>query len=159
MILSIVTESSGDPILRKRLNRVETFDANLQQIVDDMLETMHAPDPATGVKGVGLAANQVGIDAQVILITLNINAKKPQKPLAMINPEVLELSPKKVRMEEGCLSVPGIYDYVWRPATVKVQWQDVNGLQQERRFSGWDARVFLHEYDHLQGVLFTDYLK
>jgi peptide deformylase len=108
---------------------------------------------------VGLAANQVGLNKRIILITLNVGTKKEYEILEMINPEIVELSSNKVKMEEGCLSLPNVFEKVLRPNKVKVKWQNMKGDWRERNFENWDARIFLHEYDHLDGVLFTDYLK
>lgn len=143
--------------LRTKCKEVKTFDESLQKIVEEMAQTMLEPT-AEGVKGVGLAANQVGLDIRVLLITLNMDKKKNHKILPMINPEIIELSPQKVEMEEGCLSLPNTYENVMRPAKVKVRWQNLEGTWCEKKLEKWDARIFLHEYDHLEGVLFTDYL-
>lgn len=157
MQLPIVT-GDEQPILRKVITPVTEFDEKLLQRVQDMAETMTTPEPGSSVRGVGLAANQVGIDQRIILITLNIDTRKEQRILAMINPEILELSGHEVWMEEGCLSLPGQYAKVKRPSKVCVRWQNEKGEWCERKFDGWDARIFLHEYDHLEGKLFTDYL-
>jgi len=160
MICDIVTTQKGvPPILREKLKPVEQFDNALVQLIENMQETMLAPDPKTGVKGVGLAANRIGVDARVILVTLNIGTKKDPKVLAMINPEITDSSEQKVWMEEGCLSVPGQYDKVSRSAKIRVRWQNVNGEWAEKKFDNWDARIIQHEADHLDGILFTDYLR
>ncbi len=145
-------------ILRTHCERVTVFDEKLENLIAEMEETMTAPDPDTGIKGVGLAANQVGKNIRLILITLNVNTKKKPKIIAMINPEILEKSAQTVEMEEGCLSLPGKFAKITRPAKIKVKWQNTAGNWCERKFDKWDARIFLHEYDHLEGVLFTDYL-
>ena len=136
---------------------VTVFDERLESLVQEMIDTMTAPDPDTEVVGIGLAANQVNVNARVMLITLNVGTKKEHKVLPMINPEIIEMSPKKVWMEEGCLSLPGMFGRVERPSKVKVCWQNVEGNMCEKKFEAWDARIFLHEYDHLEGKLFIEY--
>lgn len=146
-------------ILRTKCETVQCFDENLAKLLEEMQETMLYEDPETGLIGVGLAANQVGLNKRIMLITLGVGTKKAGKVLPIINPEILELSNDKVSMEEGCLSLPNVYGKVMRPSKVKVKWQNVAGNWCEKKFDGWDARIFLHEYDHLEGVMFTDYLK
>ena len=124
---------SDNPILQKKCKPVEKFDKNLQKIVAEMEETMLSYDAENNICGIGLAANQVGIDAQVFLITLNVGTKKDYRVLPMINPDILEFSQKKVWMEEGCLSLPGIFGKVLRPAKVRVRWQNLEGNSCERK--------------------------
>ncbi len=154
-----IQTGENNAILRTKCNLVKKFDESLLKTIKDMEETMLAPDENNKVRGVGLAANQVGINQQIILITLNINTRKDHKILCLINPEIVETSSQTITMEEGCLSLPGVYGHVRRPSKVKVRWQNTQGNWCEKKFEKWDARVFLHEYDHLQGILFTDYLK
>lgn len=156
-MLTIQTGESN-PFLRKQSNPVTSFDEKLSQIITEMAETMLAPDAETKIVGIGLAANQVGIDARILLITLNVNTKKEHKIIPMINPEILEYSKETVTLEEGCLSLPGQFKKITRPAKVKAQWQNEKGNWCEKKFDKWDARVLQHEYDHLEGKLFTDYL-
>ena len=156
--MKVITGEKNE-ILRTKCEVVTNFDENLAKLLDEMQETMLYEDPETGLIGVGLAANQVGINQRIILITLGVGTKKAGKILPMINPEILELSKETVKMEEGCLSLPNVFGKVVRPAKVKVKWQNLAGNWCERKFEGWDARIFLHEFDHLEGVLFTDYLK
>lgn len=146
-------------ILRTHCRAVTDFDKNLLHFVAEMEETMAQEDPETGVRGVGLAANQVGDLRRILLITLNVGERKEQKVLPMINPEITWISPQKVLMEEGCLSLPGVFEYVARPARVQARWQGTDGTWHERKFGKWDARILLHELDHLDGTLFTDYRK
>ena len=146
------------PILRKVLEPVTDFDTGLGTIIDTMEETMLHPDPKTGVSGVGLAANQVGLDMRLMLVMMNVGTKKDQRVVAMVNPEITDYSNHEVVMEEGCLSLPGEYGKVARPSKVQVKWQNEQGHWCEKKFDGWDARIIQHEYDHLNGKLFTDYL-
>lgn len=155
------TIETGDTnkILRTHCTVVTKFDAALKKFVAEMEETMMAEDPETGVRGVGLAANQVGDTRRIVLVTFHVGEKKEPKVTVMINPEITWESPKKVSMEEGCLSLPGIFEKVTRPSRVQVRWQDTDGVWQERKLGKWDARILLHEKDHLDGTLFTDYQK
>ncbi len=155
-MLTILT-GKDNKILRTPAKKVEVFDQKLADTVDMMIETMLNPD-GQDVTGIGLAAPQVGIAQQIIIVTLNINHKKDPKIIVMINPEIIEQSESTTNYEEGCLSLPQAYGRVERPAKVKVKWQNVQGNWCEKKFDKWDARIFLHEYDHLIGKLFIDYL-
>ena len=101
-------------------------------------------------RGVGLAANQINLDAAVLV------QKMQGEAVAMFNPAILNISKDKVLMTEGCLSDPGMYLKVKRPDMVQACWEDENGALLQDTLHGLDARVFLHEFDHLQGILFTD---
>jgi len=140
-----------DPVLRQISKPVETFDAALKTLVEDMFETMYdAP-------GIGLAAIQVGTAKRVVTMDL---AKKedPKNPQVFINPEVLWMSEEKKVYEEGCLSIPEYYGDVERPAQVKVKYLDLEGSLQEIEADGLLATCLQHEIDHLNGVLFIDHL-
>jgi len=156
MILDIVTGQS-EVVLRAKAQPVEHFDADLQKFVDDMVETMLSPGQGDDVKGIGLAANQVGVLQRVMIVTFNVNTKKKHKIVPMINPEIVEYGKSEITYEEGCLSLPGEYGNVRRPAKIKARWQTPEGNWAEKKLDGWDARIFLHEYDHLDGKLFIDY--
>jgi peptide deformylase len=141
----------GDPILRKKAIKVETFDAALQQIAADMIETMQA------AKGIGLAANQIGLPQALCVIDVGlVNESGP--PQAFVNPVVMQEIGKEVAYEEGCLSIPDINEDVMRKERVRVRFQDLSGAPQERECEGLLARVLLHEIDHLNGVFFVDRL-
>lgn len=157
-MLAIETGTTNK-ILRTHCRTVTQFDEKLRAFVAEMEETMTLEDPETGVRGVGLAANQVGDLRRILLITLHVGERKKQKVLPMINPEITWISPQKVSMEEGCLSVPGIFEYVARPSRLQVRWQDLDEVWHERKLGKWDARILLHEIDHLDGTLFIDYHK
>lgn len=156
MILDIIT-GADTPVLRAKAELVEHFDADLQKFVDDMIETMLNPGQGEEVTGIGLAANQVGVLQRVMIVTFNVHTKKKHKIVPMINPEVIEFGKSEISYEEGCLSLPGQYGQVKRPAKVKVRWQNPEGNICEKKLEGWDARIFLHELDHLDGKLFIDY--
>ncbi|MCK5460724.1 peptide deformylase [Candidatus Gracilibacteria bacterium] len=153
-----IQTGKDNKILRTVAIPVEVFDEELKKIVDQMEETMKTPDPKTKIKGIGLAANQVGILKRIIIVTFNVENSKRQKVIPMINPEILEISLKQKTLEEGCLSLPDQFAKISRPSKVKIRWQNLKGHLCEKRLEKWAARVFLHEYDHLEGKLFIDYL-
>jgi peptide deformylase len=137
-----------DPRLRTKAAPVTTFDAGLKRQVADMFETMYeAP-------GIGLAATQVDWHYRLIVIDISEDRKQPN---VFINPEILSREGEATG-EEGCLSVPGIYDDVRRAQKVRVRFHDVDGRQTERDLDGMLAVCLQHEMDHLDGRLFVDYL-
>jgi len=140
-----------DPRLRLVSNPVESVDADIRRLVDDMFETMYA------APGIGLAAIQVGVPHRVITLDL---AKKddPPEPQVFINAEILSVSDDKSTYEEGCLSIPEYYAEVERPALVKVKYLDIKGKPQEIEAAGLLATCLQHEIDHLNGVLFIDHI-
>jgi peptide deformylase len=138
-----------DPRLRTRAKPVTAFDDRLRRLVSDMAETMYeAP-------GVGLAATQV--DVHECLIVIDISEEKNDLQV-FINPEILWASEEKVECEEGCLSVPGIYDAVTRPERVRIRAFDLQGQVFERDCNGLLAVCVQHEMDHLLGKMFVEYL-
>jgi peptide deformylase len=137
-----------DPRLRKRAETVTRFDAALGILIDDMLETMYA------APGIGLAATQVDVHQRVIVIDIS---KEHNEPLVLVNPEILTRD-GEASTEEGCLSVPNIFDEIKRAAKVRVRAQDRNGTSFERDFDEILAVCIQHEMDHLEGRLFVDYL-
>lgn len=139
--------TKGDEQLEKRSRKVEKFDARLHQLVDDMRETLE------NAGGVGLAAPQVGVLRRVVVL-LDVN-KDPEEMVELINPEVIEKRDEE-RMIEGCLSVPGVYGYVTRPAWAKIRAQDRDGNWFEREGEGMVAQCFCHETEHLDGHIFTE---
>jgi peptide deformylase len=140
-----------DPILKQVSKPVEVVDDELRALMDDMLETMYA------APGIGLAAIQIGVPKRVIVMDI-ARQDDPPAPRHFINPEILWASEETVPYEEGCLSVPEIYDEVERPARVKLRYLDYNGEQVEEDAEGLFAVCIQHEMDHLEGVLFIDYL-
>lgn len=137
-----------DPRLRNRARPVEQVDDSVRQLLDDMLETMYeAP-------GIGLASTQVNDSRRVVVIDISENH---DAPLCLINPEILERSGEE-EMEEGCLSVPGVYETVRRADQVRVQALDREGNPLEMAAEGLLAVCIQHEIDHLDGKLFVDYL-
>ena len=139
-----------DPRLRLKTQPVTVFDDALQTLIADMFETMYdAP-------GVGLAANQVGIDKRLAVMDCAGDKDKPE-PWVMINPEIIDSSEKE-EMEEGCLSVPGIFDRVQRFKRLKLRALDREGKPFEMEAEGLTAQAIQHEIDHLDGKLYIDYL-
>jgi peptide deformylase len=140
-----------DPHLRKVVPPVRRFDAALRRLADDMLQTMYdAP-------GVGLAAPQVGVMKRLFVMDCN-REEAGQDPVVCINPEITWSSEDTVTAEEGCLSIPEIYEEVTRPAEVRLAFLDIDGAAQERELDGLWATCAQHELDHLDGKLFIDYL-
>jgi peptide deformylase len=147
-----------EPVLRRKARSVTTFDKNLQTLIDDMIETMReAP-------GVGLAAPQVGISERLIVIEYvdppeeDEEEPKEVKPklYVMVNPEIVKSSEEKVLGVEGCLSIPGLVGEVERFATVQVKGLNRRGQPMKVKAEGWLARIFQHEIDHVNGVVFPD---
>jgi peptide deformylase len=137
-----------DPRLRTRAQPVTTFDAQLRAFIGDMFETMYA------APGIGLAATQVNFHHRLIVIDVS---EQKNAPFVFINPEIIALD-GTATTEEGCLSVPGIFDEVKRAASVRVRAQDGRGATFERELDGLLAVCLQHEMDHLEGKLFVDYL-
>ncbi len=140
-----------DPILKKVSTRVDVVDDELRALMDDMLETMYA------APGIGLAAIQVGVPKRVIVMDL-AREGEPPAPQYFVNPEILWASEETAPYEEGCLSVPEIYDEVERPAHVKLRYMNYRGETVEEDAEGLYAVCIQHEMDHLDGVLFIDHL-
>ncbi len=139
------------PVLKQVSTPVERVDDDLRRLMDDMLETMYA------APGIGLAAIQVGVPKQVIVMDLARQDEPPQ-PRYFVNPEILWASEETAPYEEGCLSVPEVYDEVDRPARVKLRYLDYNGQEVVEDAEGLFAVCIQHEMDHLKGVLFIDHL-
>lgn len=138
-----------DPQLRTVAKPVDEVDDSIKQLIDDMLETMYdAP-------GIGLAATQVDVHKRVIVMDLSEDQSEPQ---VFINPEITPLDDETKEYDEGCLSVPGFYESVSRPAHVKINALDRNGEAFEISSDGLLAVCIQHEIDHLDGKLFVDYL-
>jgi peptide deformylase len=143
----------GDKILRKKAEPVKEIDMELIEFIKNMSETMHS------ASGIGLAATQVGSEKAIIVIDISVvDAYKDIKPLVLINPEILEFSEETISMEEGCLSIPDLRKEVSRPARIKMKYYDTNMKEHIVDADELLARVMQHEYDHLQGILFTDKL-
>ena len=140
-----------DPLLKQVSQPVDRVDDELRALMDDMLETMYdAP-------GIGLAAIQIGVPKRVIVMDLAGKGEEPQ-PRYFVNPEIVWASDDTMPYEEGCLSVPEVYDEVDRPSRVKLRYLNYQGEQIEEDAEGLFAVCIQHEMDHLEGVLFIDHL-
>ena len=148
-LLDILTVPN--PVLKQVSIPVPAVDDDLRRLMDDMLETMYA------APGIGLAAIQVGVPRQVIVMDLARQGEPPQ-PRYFVNPEILWASEETAPYEEGCLSVPEVYDEVDRPARVKLRYLDYHGREVVEDAEGLFAVCIQHEMDHLKGVLFIDHL-
>ncbi len=140
-----------DPILRERSAPLEKVDDELRKLLDDMLETMYA------APGIGLAAVQVGILKRLIVIDISKDKEK-KKPLFLINPEIISNSKNTSIYEEGCLSLPGHFAEIERPAECQIKFINYEGKEKEIKADGLLATCIQHEIDHLNGILFVDYL-
>lgn len=152
-ILPIVTYN--DSVLRKETKPVEEFTDEIITLINNMIDTMYNSD------GVGLAAPQIGKSLKIFVMDGDPVLEEDDEKLGLmvfINPEIVKNSDKKVSMDEGCLSIPEIREKVTRPDTITIRYRDINFEEQEQEFSGWLSRIIQHENDHLNGVLFIDYL-
>jgi peptide deformylase len=140
-----------DPRLRAVADPIEGIDEEVRQLARDMLETMYA------APGIGLAATQLGVMKRIVVMDLAKDGETPD-PIIMINPEITKFSDETVETEEGCLSIPEIYYDVERPAAVTVKYTDLEGKDQVRDATDRLAICVQHELDHLDGVLYIDYL-
>ncbi|HEY9709212.1 MAG TPA: peptide deformylase [Oculatellaceae cyanobacterium] len=139
----------GDRVLRQPAKRVAKVDQSIRQLAQEMLQTMYSAD------GIGLAAPQVGVNKQVIV--LDCEPDNPaNKPLILINPTIKRFGRNLCDFQEGCLSVPGVYMEVTRPEEVEVTYKDENGRPQTLKATGLLSRAIQHEMDHLNGVMFVD---
>lgn len=154
MILPIYTY--GNAVLRKHAEEINPDYPNLKKLIADMFETMYHAD------GIGLAAPQIGLPIRLLVIDLD--ALKEDSPelasfkTVMINPVMLEMSEEELEGNEGCLSIPGISEKVFRSEWIKIQYYDTDFKPHINEFEGFTARVIQHEYDHLEGSLFTDHI-
>ena len=139
----------GDRVLRQPAKRITTIDEDLRRTIALMLQTMYSAD------GIGLAAPQVGINKQLIVIDCELE-DPAAPPLVLINPTIKSAGKATCKDQEGCLSIPGVYLDVERPETVEVAYKDEFGRPRTLKADGLVARVIQHEMDHLSGVLFVD---
>jgi peptide deformylase len=138
-----------NPILRANIPVFDFANTEIdpKQLEQDMIETMLAGG------GIGLAANQLGVNARVFVMGY---FEMPENAQAFFNPEIVASTKDIQDLEEGCLSFPGIYVKIKRPTAIKARWQNSSGEWQEAEFSGWECKCFLHELDHLEGIVFSD---
>ena len=140
-----------DELLRKTAAHVEVITPEIQQLLEDMLETMYA------THGVGLAGNQVGVLKRVVVLDCADRDAEPD-PIKMVNPKIIWKSEEMICHNEGCLSIPRQYADVTRHAEVEVEYTDENGEIKRRKTGGLLAIGIQHELDHLEGILFIDYV-
>ena len=161
MILPVV--AYGDPVLKKRASSISKDYPKINSLISDMYDTMY------GANGVGLAAPQIGLSIRLFLVdtepfsedeSLSANQRSKLKKFkrTFINPVIIEESGDEWSFNEGCLSIPGVREDVTRKSQVKIRFQDENFVTKTESFDGLIARVIQHEYDHIEGVLFTDKL-
>jgi peptide deformylase len=143
-----------DTVLRRKAHKVTDFDQDLQTLIDDMVDTLRA------APGVGLAAPQVGISERVVVIEYSSDDSEdenaPKKLFTLVNPEIIKASEEIETGVEACLSIPGLVGEVDRAYQIMVKAQNRRGQNVKIKARGWLARIFQHEIDHLDGVLFTD---
>jgi len=143
----------GDKILRKKASKVTEINDKIVRTITDMFQTMH------NANGIGLAANQIGLSKQIFVVDISaVEGYENYKPLALINPRIVSRSEETTSIEEGCLSIPELREQVIRPKGINISFYDVNMNEQTIEADDLLARVMQHEYDHLRGVLFIDYL-
>ena len=139
-----------DPRLRAKNAPVEVFDEELAATARAMFEVMYRTD------GVGLAAPQVGLNRRLLVYNPTGQDADPAREMVLCNPRIVSKAREIEAGKEGCLSFPGIWGQVVRPVRVKLEAQDLQGRPCSLELEGWDARIFLHEFDHLDGILFVD---
>jgi len=153
-VLKVLT--APDPILKKKALPIASVDDDIRKIMKDMLDTMYED------KGVGLAANQVGVLKRILVVDLQQDDDQEREknfyPIFMANPEITEFSEEKTEAEEGCLSLPETRVLVSRPESIVVEYLDYDNKKQKLSTSGWLARAVQHEIDHLDGKLLVDHL-
>ena len=148
--MSDIIRLYGDPVLREPTATVAEFGQSLRDFIEQLAQTMYDDN------GVGLAAPQVGVSDKVVVIDTSFGEREGEL-LTLINPEIIETG-GECSFEEGCLSVPGIYEEVKRPSYIRIRYQDLDGVDRELEAEEYLARVVQHEADHLNGVLFIDRL-
>jgi len=147
----------GHPVLRQVAEPVAEVDASIQELIEDLFAT------SAEANGAGIAAPQIFVSLRVFILSIKPSPRYPNapdmEPIAVINPEVLWASGEIEKDWEGCLSVPGIRGRVPRPGEIQVRYTTRNGTLVEKKFSGFAARVFLHELDHLEGLTWLDHVE
>ncbi|TRX51623.1 peptide deformylase [Fulvivirga sp. M361] len=144
----------GDPVLKKRAVDITPGEIDVKQLSVDMFETME------GAHGIGLAAPQIGKSIRMFVVDGRPMEEKEMEDFVkvFINPEILEETGEEWPFEEGCLSIPNIREEVLRNAKLRIRYFDVDWNEHEEEFDGMKARIIQHEYDHIEGILFTDHL-
>lgn len=146
----------GDPLLRRESKPIDKNYPALEQLIENMYETMYSAD------GVGLAAPQIGLSIRLFVVDASpMGEEEPDLKdfkKVFINPQILSTNGDEWEMEEGCLSLPGIHENVWREDEVTIHYFDENWIEKTETYRGYSGRVIQHEYDHLQGILFVDHV-
>ncbi len=144
----------GDPVLKRKADEVKKDHPELKSLIEDMFETMYSAN------GVGLAAPQIGKSLRIFVIDSTPTEEKEEDGIkkAFINPEILEQEGDDEPFEEGCLSIPGIREDVQRPPRILIRYVDEKFREHEEEYEGMAARIIQHEYDHVDGILFTDHI-
>lgn len=151
MIYPIV--AYGDSVLRKKARNIEKEELNLDQLSKDMFETMYA------ARGVGLACPQIGMDLRMFVVDGEpMDEEMKDFKMTFVNPQLFDSNGEPWLFEEGCLSIPGIREDVVRESIIRIRYYDVNWKEHQEELSGLRARIVQHEYDHIEGILFTDHL-
>ncbi len=150
MILPIIT-GRDNPILTTPSPKVKKVDAKIKKLIDDMIDT------AIKANGLGIAAPQVGVNLQVVIVRMNYNTDR-EMWLPMINPEIIEYSSEEDEKEEGCLSIPRKFGRTIRAMTVTVRYLDKKSKSQTLHLDGLNAHIMQHETDHINGILFVNHL-
>ncbi|GAB4550751.1 MAG: peptide deformylase [Anaerolineae bacterium] len=155
-VRKILTIGRHEKLLRTKSEPVRKFGKDVKELAQDIRDTI-AANPA-----IGLAAVQIGVLKRVFGARMGYYEEQPdeemQPPVIFVNPEIVSQSEAVERDSDGCLSIPGMMGYTERSSEIRLRWQDEHGQRHEQDFKGWDARVILHEFDHLNGVLFLDRL-
>lgn len=153
----ILTIGKHEKLLRTKSEPIKKINKDIRQLAEDIRDTIQA-NPA-----IGLAAVQIGVPKRIFGARMNYQEDQEEAqmepPMIFINPEIVEQSEETERGHDGCMSIPNMSGYTDRSVRVRMRYLDEDGKQHEREFEGWDARVVLHEYDHLEGILFLDRLK
>lgn len=145
----------GDPVLRKKTRDIKQGSEEVKQLSEDMFETMYA------AQGIGLAAPQIGKDIRMFVVDGSVLEDEPGMEdfkKVFINAEIVEEDEDHDEMEEGCLSIPNVREKVTRPFSIRIKYFDENWEAHDEEYEGMKARIIQHEYDHIEGVLFIDYL-
>ena len=146
--------NSFHPLMKQKSEPVEKIDDEIKQIVEDLYDTLYGAD-----NGIGLAAPQIGVLKRIVVIDLQDSVENiAGKPITLINPEIIESSEEEWEYQEGCLSVPTLYETVYRPKKVTLKYTDINGEEIKLEADELLARVIQHEIDHLDGILFYERL-
>jgi len=145
----------GDPVLRKVADPIDLNYPDLHNLIENMFETMY------NAEGVGLAAPQIGLPIRLFVVDLSPLGKDEPSLVgfrkAFVNARILERSGDEELMEEGCLSIPGIHEEIFRKNFIRITYLDLDGTPQDEVYYGYTARVLQHEYDHIDGIMFTDH--